>query len=55
MSPTLGRAVALALVEAGRARMDAGETVSVFALGRTSTAKVVSPVFYDPQGARLHG
>ena len=55
MSPALGRAFALALVEAGRSRMEAGETVSVFAMGRISTARVVSPVFYDPEGQRLHG
>jgi sarcosine oxidase subunit alpha len=55
MSPVLGRAFALALVEAGRSRMESGEIVSVFAMDRTARAKVVSPVFYDPQGERLHG
>jgi sarcosine oxidase subunit alpha len=55
LSPTLGRAIALAMVEAGRPRLQNGETVSVFSLGRTFTAKVVSPVFYDPKGERLHG
>jgi len=52
-SPTLGRPFALALVEAGRRRMETGETVGVFSLGRAFTAKVVSPVFYDPKGERL--
>ena len=55
MSPTLGRSIALAMVEAGRVRVQAGETVSVFSLGRVFAAKVVSPVFYDPKGERLHG
>jgi sarcosine oxidase subunit alpha len=54
-SPGLGRPIALAMVEAGRARMKAGETVDVFSLGKAFTAKVVSPVFYDPKGERLHG
>jgi hypothetical protein len=35
--------------------MEAGETVGVFSLGQTFTTKVVSPVFYDPKGERLHG
>jgi sarcosine oxidase subunit alpha len=55
MSPTLGRAIALAMVEGGRARLKAGETVDVFSLGHTTAARVVSPVFYDPKGERLHG
>lgn len=55
LSSTLGRAIALAMVEGGRTRLQNGETVSVFSLGRTFTAKVVSPVFYDPKGERLHG
>jgi sarcosine oxidase subunit alpha len=55
MSPTLGRPIALAMIEAGRARMAAGETVGVFSLGQTFAAAVVSPLFYDPKGERLHG
>jgi sarcosine oxidase subunit alpha len=55
LSPTLGRPFALAMVEAGRRRAEAGEAVTVFSLGQTFAAKVVSPVFYDPKGERLHG
>jgi sarcosine oxidase, subunit alpha len=51
-SPTIDRPVALARVRNGRARM--GETVRLFDLGRISTARIVSPCFYDPEGARLH-
>lgn len=50
-SPTLGRPVALALVERGRARM--GEQVQVFDGGRLLPAKIVSMSAYDPEGERL--
>jgi sarcosine oxidase subunit alpha len=52
-SPTLGRPVALCLLERGRARM--GETVSAFHLGETRAATVCAPCALDPEGARLHG
>ncbi len=54
-SPTLGRALALALVENGRART--GQTVHVASpvTGFSTAAEVVSPVFYDPEGVRLRG
>ena len=54
-SPTLGRAIALALVENGRART--GQTVHVTSpvIGFSTAAEIVSPVFYDPEGARLRG
>jgi sarcosine oxidase subunit alpha len=55
MSPTLGRPIALAMIERGRALAEAGSTVEVFAVGRTMQAVVTPPCFYDPQGARLHG
>jgi len=50
-SPTLGRSIAMALVEGGAGR--SGETLS-FPLpgGRTLRARVVDPVFFDPEGAR---
>ena len=53
-SPTLGRALALALVENGRART--GQTVHIASpvIGFSTAAEVVSPVFYDPEGKRLH-
>jgi sarcosine oxidase, subunit alpha len=52
-SETLGRSIALALLKGGRQRMDG--TVYAPLLERTVTCKIVSPVFYDPEGARLHG
>jgi sarcosine oxidase subunit alpha len=51
-SPTLGRPVALGLVEAGLSRM--GETVSVYHLGAERSATIVSPVALDAEGRRLH-
>lgn len=53
MSPTLGRSIALALVRGGRSRM--GERLWVAMPGRTIPVRVVSPVFYDPEGVRMHG
>ena len=50
-SATLNRAIALAMVRGGRARM--GEVVHCpLADGRTLAARIVAPVFYDPQGER---
>jgi sarcosine oxidase subunit alpha len=53
MSATLGRPIALALVAAGRSRM--GATLHVPMPGRAISVTVVSPVFYDKEGARLNG
>ncbi len=53
MSATLGRPIALALVAAGRSRM--GSTLHVPMPGRAVGVTVVSPVFYDKEGARLNG
>ncbi|HET8880621.1 MAG TPA: glycine cleavage T C-terminal barrel domain-containing protein, partial [Solimonas sp.] len=50
-SPTLGRPVALALVERGRAR--SGERVQVYDGGRLVPATIVSMSAYDPEGERL--
>jgi len=52
-SPTLGRPIALAMVERGRERV--GQTVFAPLSGVTISADVVSPVFYDPEGARHRG
>jgi sarcosine oxidase subunit alpha len=52
-SATLGRSIALAMLRDGRARI--GERLFVPMQGRVIGVKVVSPVFYDPQGERLHG
>ncbi|MEM9240018.1 MAG: glycine cleavage T C-terminal barrel domain-containing protein, partial [Pseudomonadota bacterium] len=52
VSPTLERPIALALIEKGASRM--GETVNVWHLGETREAVISSPVFFDPDGERLH-
>jgi methylglutamate dehydrogenase subunit C len=53
-SPTLGHPIALALLINGPARI--GETIRVYDPIRNgdTLAEVVSPVFYDPSGSRLH-
>jgi sarcosine oxidase subunit alpha len=52
MSPTLGRSLALALVEDGRRLI--GTRVRLFApSGSESEAEVVKPVFFDPRGERM--
>lgn len=50
-SPSLGRSIALAMLSGGRDRV--GQTLRVTTDGRPVAAEVTSPVFYDPQGARL--
>jgi sarcosine oxidase subunit alpha len=52
-SPTLGRPIALAMVERGRERH--GETVFAPLPGGTISAEIVPPVFYDPEGTRRDG
>jgi sarcosine oxidase subunit alpha len=52
-SPTLGASIGLGLLRGGRART--GETVQVFDNGTRSSAKVVAPVHYDPEGIRING
>ncbi|MCH8112739.1 MAG: sarcosine oxidase subunit alpha, partial [Proteobacteria bacterium] len=51
-SPNLGRSIAMALIENGRARM--GEKVSLWVDEAAVRAEVTSPVFFDPDGGRLH-
>lgn len=51
-SPTLGRGIALALVQGGRARI--GEEVTWFDLGQTGRAVVTPACAYDPEGGRLN-
>ncbi len=51
-SPSLGRGIALALIEGGRARI--GEQVTWFDLGKTGRATVTPACAYDPDGSRLH-
>jgi sarcosine oxidase subunit alpha len=52
-SAALGRSIALALVEGGRART--GQTLYVPMPHGDIPVTVTAPVFYDTQGARLHG
>ncbi len=52
-SATLGRSIALALIKGGHHR--SGETLHFpLADGRTPSAEICSPVFYDPEGSRQH-
>ena len=52
-SACLGHSIALALVEGGRARQ--GDTVfAPLADGRVVSARIVPPIFYDPEGTRQH-
>jgi sarcosine oxidase subunit alpha len=51
-SPTLGRSIALALLDGGAARH--GETVRVNYAHKTVRATVTSPHFHDPEGERLN-
>ncbi len=53
MSPALDRSIALAVVRGGRARI--GATLHIPMPGRSITAKVVAPVFFDLEGVRLNG
>jgi sarcosine oxidase subunit alpha len=52
-SGALGRSIALALVSGGRARM--GQTLYVPMPDGPIAVQVISPVFYDPTGARING
>jgi sarcosine oxidase, subunit alpha len=52
-SATLGRSIAIAMVEGGQDRM--GETLHIPMPGKTIPAKVTDMVFYDAEGERLNG
>ena len=51
-SETLGRPIALALLAGGRARVR--QTLYAHMPAGSIAVRVTTPVFYDPQGARLH-
>jgi sarcosine oxidase subunit alpha len=51
-SEALGRSIALAMIEGGRARQ--GQTVHVPMPGTTHAAEVTGMVFVDPEGTRLN-
>lgn len=52
-SPICGRSIALALVKGGRERI--GRTLYATTLDGFAAVKVVPPVFFDPEGKRVHG
>ena len=54
-SPTLGRSIALGMIERGRALAAQGAEIELFHLGAIMRARVTSPVFVDPAGEKLHG
>ena len=51
-SETLGRSIAMALVEGGQSKM--GQDIFIPMPGKTHVAKVSSTMFYDAEGARLN-
>jgi len=51
-SSVLARSIAMGLVAGGRARV--GQTLYVRVPGGDMPVQVASPVFYDPEGRRLH-
>ena len=52
-SPTLGRGIAMGLVHKGPERM--GEVISFTKIGASPVpAKIVNPVFYDPEGGKAN-
>jgi sarcosine oxidase subunit alpha len=53
MSATLGRGIALAMIASGRERL--GQRLFVPMPGRAVEVEAVEPVFYDPEGVRVHG
>jgi sarcosine oxidase subunit alpha len=53
-SPTLGRSIALGMIEQGRKLAAEKATVELYHLGETSRAVVTAPCFLDPEGKRLH-
>jgi sarcosine oxidase subunit alpha len=52
-SAALGHSIALAMVAGGRARI--GQTLYLPMPGGEIEVEVTKPLFYDPEGARLHG
>jgi sarcosine oxidase subunit alpha len=52
LSPTLGKPIALGLIERGLSRM--GEIIEIRHFGTMRKARIVNPCFLDPKGERLH-
>jgi sarcosine oxidase subunit alpha len=55
MSPTLGRSIALAMIERGAELAEAGAEIELFDRGRIVHAKACAPCFFDAKGDRLRG
>jgi sarcosine oxidase subunit alpha len=53
VSPTLGKALGLGLLERGFQRL--GEEARIFDNGRETRARIVDACFYDPAGERMRG
>ncbi|MEO1104447.1 MAG: glycine cleavage T C-terminal barrel domain-containing protein, partial [Pseudomonadota bacterium] len=54
-SPSSGAEIALALLERGSERLGERLTMQDPLRGKTVPVEVVSPVFVDPEGRRMHG
>ncbi|MGN6145374.1 MAG: glycine cleavage T C-terminal barrel domain-containing protein, partial [Mesorhizobium sp.] len=54
-SPSLGKYIALALVEGGKARHGSRAFTSDPLRGRFGPVEIVSHHFFDPEGSRMHG
>ena len=52
-SPNVGRAIALAVLDDGRQRID--ERIEIAAIDRRAPALVTRPCFVDPRGSRMKG
>ncbi|HJN04643.1 MAG TPA: sarcosine oxidase subunit alpha family protein [Alphaproteobacteria bacterium] len=52
MSPNVGRSIALAMLKGGQSKR--GETALVALEGEVIEVEVTDPVFFDPDGGRLH-
>tara|TARA_A100001037_G_scaffold234591_1_gene213384 strand:- start:1394 stop:4420 length:3027 start_codon:yes stop_codon:yes gene_type:complete len=52
-SANVGRSIALALIRSGHSRI--GEQVFAPLPGKRVMARIVEPMFFDPEGTRLHG
>jgi sarcosine oxidase subunit alpha len=52
LSPTLGRSIGLGIIKNGATRM--GETIHIFANGKTMAARITPPGHFDTKGEKLN-
>lgn len=52
LSPTLGRSIGLGIIKNGTSRM--GETIHIFANGKTVAARITPPGHFDTKGEKLN-